>query len=214
MSSKVSRRFFVYGASGHGKVVVDAIHAAGDIVAFLVDDNADKIGCPYYNIDVLSSAALAAQRTSADFGVVAIGNNATRQRIARMLVGMALPFGVVVHPHACVAASASLGCGTAIFAGAVINSDASIGEHAIINTLASVDHDCSIGDFSHIAPGVRLCGGVVVGESVLMGVGSVVVPGVSIGSGAIVGAGAVVTRDVPAGATVAGNPARILEQRE
>jgi maltose O-acetyltransferase len=37
-----------------------------------------------------------------------------------------------------------------------------------------------------------------------------VLPGVTIGRDAIIGAGSVVTRDVPDGATVAGNPARLL----
>lgn len=44
-----------------------------------------------------------------------------------------------------------------------------------------------------------------------VGAGAVVLPGIRIGRDAMVGAGAVVTRDVPAGATVVGNPARILE---
>ncbi len=38
----------------------------------------------------------------------------------------------------------------------------------------------------------------------------VILPGVTIGEAAIVGAGAVVTKDVPAGATVVGNPARVV----
>ena len=42
-----------------------------------------------------------------------------------------------------------------------------------------------------------------------IGSGATILPGVSIGAGAIVGAGSVVTKDVPAGATVFGNPARI-----
>jgi acetyltransferase-like isoleucine patch superfamily enzyme len=43
-----------------------------------------------------------------------------------------------------------------------------------------------------------------------IGAGATILPGVKIGAGAMVGAGAVVTGDVPAGATVVGNPARLL----
>jgi acetyltransferase-like isoleucine patch superfamily enzyme len=46
-----------------------------------------------------------------------------------------------------------------------------------------------------------------------IGTGAVILPGVTVGRGAIVGAGAVVTCDVPAGAVVAGVPARVLRQR-
>ena len=42
-----------------------------------------------------------------------------------------------------------------------------------------------------------------------IGAGAVILPGIRIGRAAMVGAGSVVTRDVPAGATVVGNPARI-----
>ena len=49
-----------------------------------------------------------------------------------------------------------------------------------------------------------------VGRNVWIGAGALILPGVTVGDDAIVGAGAVVTRDVPAGATVVGNPARLL----
>jgi UDP-2-acetamido-3-amino-2,3-dideoxy-glucuronate N-acetyltransferase len=44
-----------------------------------------------------------------------------------------------------------------------------------------------------------------------IGAGAAVLPGVTIGEGALIGAGAVVTRDVPAGETWVGNPARRIE---
>jgi len=47
-----------------------------------------------------------------------------------------------------------------------------------------------------------------IGSDVWIGGGAVIVPGVTIGDGAVIGAGSVVTRDVAAGQTVTGNPAR------
>jgi maltose O-acetyltransferase len=47
-----------------------------------------------------------------------------------------------------------------------------------------------------------------IGANVWIGSGAIILPGVTVGDDAIVGAGSVVTRDVPAGATVVGNPAR------
>ena len=43
-----------------------------------------------------------------------------------------------------------------------------------------------------------------------IGTGAILLPGVTVGEGAVVGAGAVVTKDVPPGAVIAGNPAKVL----
>lgn len=77
-----------------------------------------------------------------------------------------------------------------------------------------------------MVPSARTEGGEIQGESdwevtpthiskdASIGAGAVIRPGVTIGEKALVGAGAVVTRDVPPGAVVVGNPAKILRYKK
>lgn len=53
----------------------------------------------------------------------------------------------------------------------------------------------------------------VIEDNVELGAGCIIIGDITVGRGAVVGAGAVVTKDVPAGATVVGNPARILPEK-
>lgn len=65
---------------------------------------------------------------------------------------------------------------------------------------------------SGIRHGQGKCAPIVIEDDVFIGARAIVLKGVTIGKGAIVGAGAVVTKDVPAGARVAGNPARVISR--
>lgn len=210
----MGRAMFLFGASGHAKVVLDAARLQGDQVLGLFDDDASLtgktlLGCPV--IGGRSELLAWCAQNAVTAGLVSIGHNATRGEIAAWLRASGLELISVIHPRATVAESARLGPGSVVMAGAVINADAVVGNNCIVNTGASVDHDCVIGDDVHIAPGCRLCGNVAVGEGALLGAGSVVIPGVRIGPRATIGAGSTVIGDVPAGVTVAGSPARVLK---
>lgn len=71
-------------------------------------------------------------------------------------------------------------------------------------------------DLHPLAPGIRHgvgeCRPILIEDDVFIGARAIILKGVTIGKGAIVGAGAVVTKDVPSGARVAGNPARIISR--
>lgn len=191
---------YLYGASGHAKVIIDLLEAEGIAIDALYDDHASAT-------DLFGYPILRPERVEGPL-IVGIGDNAVRKRIAERLT---CTFGSAVHPSAVVSPRASIGEGTVVMQGAVIQSDARIGRHCIVNTGATVDHDCVVGDFAHISPNASLCGNVHVGEGTQIGAGSVVVPGIRIGRWSLVCAGSVVTRDLPDGCIAAGNRCKIIK---
>jgi sugar O-acyltransferase (sialic acid O-acetyltransferase NeuD family) len=113
----------------------------------------------------------------------------------------------LIHPTAIIAPSATLGEGCVVQAGATISSCTTLGRSVKVNTGANVTHDAVVGDFVSIAPGAIILGRCRIGTGVYIGGNATILPGISVGDRAMVGAGSVVTRDVPADATVCGNPA-------
>ncbi|HEY3800380.1 MAG TPA: NeuD/PglB/VioB family sugar acetyltransferase [Caulobacteraceae bacterium] len=145
-----------------------------------------------------------------DFVVSAAGPERRQVCLAVLAAGGALPR--LAHPAASISPSASLGVGVIVSAGAVVQQDARIGRFTVLNTACSIDHDNNVGESCSIAPGVHTAGGVTIGDNCFIGLGALIINRLTVGRGATVGAGAVVVRDVPEGATVVGNPARVLER--
>lgn len=114
----------------------------------------------------------------------------------------------IVSSGADVAPSTELGRGVVIATGVVVTVDTTIGAASMLNLNVTVGHDTRIGEACMVNPSANLSGGVTVEDGVLIGTGAHILEGVRIGARARVGAGAVVTRDVVAGATVVGIPAR------
>jgi acetyltransferase-like isoleucine patch superfamily enzyme len=86
-----------------------------------------------------------------------------------------------------------------------------IGAYVCVNDgvkLLTASHDISTPTWPHVkAP-------IIIEDYAWIATNAIILPGVTIGRGAVVGAGAVVSKSVPAGAIVAGNPAKeILKKR-
>lgn len=190
------KRIAVFGAGGHGKVVVDAIERnAGLEVACVADDSPQPGATLLGHVVAGGRETLLSRRDVIDGVIVAIGDNRVRMEVARWLVVQGFELQSVVHPAAAVAPSAMIGVGTLVMPGAVVNAEARIGDNAIINTGAIVEHDCEVDAGAHVAPGAVLCGGACVGAGTLVGAGAVVLPGVKVGAALLIKAGTVVARN-------------------
>lgn len=199
----------IYGAGGHGKVVLDAAIEAGWVVDCLVDDAPP--GEELLGIRILNTATLDWQAKASCSFIVGVGTNVTRARLFGRLVRLGMKAATICHPGSVLSRRCILGQGVFVAAGAVIGVGSAVGDDVILNTSASVDHDCRIGDHVHICPGVHLAGEVRVGDYSMVGTGASVLPGVCVGAHCVIGAGAVVNRDIPDCSVAVGVPARVIK---
>lgn len=210
---RISETYYLIGAGGHAKVVLDALLSSGKNVGGCYDSNPALTGREVLaGIRVLGNLDDAERDIGiADLCVIAIGEN----RVRRKLDGCpGVTYGKVISTSAVIGGGVEICEGTMILPSATINVDSRIGRQVILNTSCSVDHDCVIGDYAHLAPGCALGGNVMVGEGSFLGVGVRVIPGVRIGRWSVIGAGAVVTKDLPDNCTAVGVPAKIIKTRE
>ena len=85
-----------------------------------------------------------------------------------------------------------------------------VGEAAVIGDDCTIYQGVTLGGTS-LAKGAKRHP--TLGRGVIIGAGAQVLGGFTVGEGARVGSNAVVVKEVPAGATAVGNPARILQQQ-
>jgi sugar O-acyltransferase (sialic acid O-acetyltransferase NeuD family) len=204
-------RIAVVGAGGHGRVALDClrVRSGGDLDLAFFDDRWEEVR-EVDGVEVVGP--LEALYEAPEWGLVfvAVGDNATRQRIAESLVRRGRRLVTIVHPHTAISPRATIGEGTIAVAGSVVNAGARVGRCVILNTLSSVGHDCVAEDFAQIASGVSLGGGAVIGCGAFLGIGAKVVPLARIGAWSVVGAGSVVLGDLPARSFCHGTPARVV----
>lgn len=198
---------YLYGASGHAKVIIDILNKRGIIIEGVYDDDSSKVRL--LDMSVLH-VTQEIESIDGQF-IISIGNNRIRKNVSQF---HSLGYSTVTHPTSNIDENVICGYGTVAMASSVVNASSIIGNHVIINTAAVVEHDCSIGDFTHISPKACLCGGVVLGEGTHIGAGAVVLPGVTIGKWCIIGAGTVVLNDIPSYSVAVGNPSRIIRMVE
>ncbi|MGL4935869.1 MAG: 2,3,4,5-tetrahydropyridine-2,6-dicarboxylate N-acetyltransferase [Cetobacterium sp.] len=127
-----------------------------------------------------------------------------------------------IEPGAIIRDKVKIGDNAVIMMGAVINIGAEIGEETMIDMNVVLGGRAIVGKRCHIGAGTVLAGvieppsatPVIIEDDVVIGANAVVIEGVRVGKGSVVAAGAIVIKDVPVGAVVAGNPAKIIKLKD
>ena len=213
------KRFAIYGASGCGRGVMPLARqqlqqSEGPLWELVFVD--DEPPAPVLNGHrVLTYAEWMVEPAESRHISLAIANSAVREKLAARCLADEVQFFDVKAANVVVLDNVKTGLGVVLCPFVTLTSNIRIGQQFHANIYCYVAHDCLIGDFVTFAPGVHCNGNVVIEDHAYIGSGAVIKQGepgqpLVIGKGAIVGMGAVVTRNVLAGTTVVGNPAKLF----
>lgn len=208
----------IFGASGHGSVVLDCIEkeAKYNVVGFV--DSFEEKGTHVNGYSVLGSEydlPFLIEKYQLLGGIIAIGDNSTRNLVVERILKIAPEFHYVsaVHPNAQLGKNVQIGIGSVVMPGVTINANALIGNHCILNTNSSLDHDGFMSSFSSLAPNVCVGANFILGKGSAICLGTNIIENITIGEYTVVGAGSLVVGNITDHVLVYGAPAKIIKKR-
>ena len=141
----------------------------------------------------------------------ALGDVNFKKQYAEIILNKGGEFISLVHPTAIIGNNVKWGKGCIIGAYANLSSDTRLGDFVTFSIKAGMGHDSTIGDFSHIGGMTNISGFVTIGSLVTVHPCCNITPHRNIADNAVIGTSSVVLRNVKAGTTVFGNPAKKIE---
>ncbi|WP_218673562.1 acetyltransferase [Pseudomonas sp. ABC1] len=209
------KRLYIIGAGGWGREVLVLLQDHTDydrewMLAGFLDTRPhmlDDIDCGFSIV----GNPLSHQPQEDDIFVCAVGLPKGRQQFVCPILNKGGEFPALHDaPQGWISVRVRIGRGAILSHRVQVSPDVHIGDFANIHSATIISHDVCIGDYAQIGAMVFIGGGAQIGDQAIVYPNATIIPGVSIGKGATVGAGSVVVKDVPAGVTVFGNPARII----
>lgn len=142
-----------------------------------------------------------------------LGSVPARRKFVEQAEAIGFEFATLADPSCRISKYATVGRGCYLRPDTLVMNHCRVGDHCSLMSRVTLTENVNVGEGSFISSAVTVAGSCEIGKGVFIGVGAVLSDHVKVGDGAVIGAGAVVIRDVPAGATVVGNPAREIRPK-
>ncbi|MCD6659096.1 MAG: acetyltransferase [Lentimicrobium sp.] len=204
----------IIGAGTYGQVYASYLAESNlyKVIGFL-DDDVNKIGSVVHGIRVLGAVTmlneLLMELPCSVF--VPIGNNITRETILNKARGLGYKTPSYIHSSCQVHSTVTVGESVYMLPASNIMPHTVIEDNVMISMGVNVAHHTRLGRCSFYSQGANVGASIDIEPYAFAGIGCTIMTGISrVGRNAVIGAGAVVIKDIPDGAVVVGNPARIL----
>ena len=213
------KNILIFGASGHGSVILDIVESEGRYQPVGFIDSYKQKGTLKNGYEILGTEfdlPYLIEKWNIYGGIVALGDNWLRAQLVKRVEKIAPGFRFVsaVHPTAYIGRDVRIAEGTAIMPRTVVNANSRVGKHCILNTGSVLEHDGRMENYSSLAPRVCTGGKVSLGYCSAISMGVNIIENIAIGAHSVVGAASLVLHDLPGNVLAYGSPAKIIRTRK
>ena len=208
----------IIGAGTQGQVYASYMKEAGVNLIGFVDDNDEIQNTEVIGIPVIGKYqdlfSIKFKEKIQDV-YCPIGVNKVRMEYLSALKKEGYEIPNFIHHTVSIAPDVVLGEAVYMLAGNIVMPHTTIGNYIMINMDSTIAHHVTVEDGVFMSSGVNIGALINVRERAYIGMGVTAMTGVKeIGRDCLLGAGTVIIRDVPANATVVGNPGRVIKNKE
>lgn len=202
----------IVGAGTYGQVYAEYLKEEYEIMGF-IDDAANLHNTEIKGIKVLGDFNFLLENFSKDTNVfIPIGNNKVRVELLNKVIKSGFKTPNFIHKNTLIHSSVKIGKCVYILPGTQIMPLTEIKDFVLISMGVNIAHHTVIEQGGFFSQGSNIGASIHFKEKVFCGIASTVMTGVKeVGINSLIGAGAVIIKDVPDGATVVGNPGKIIK---
>ncbi|WP_070485771.1 acetyltransferase [Weeksella sp. HMSC059D05] len=210
----MKEKAIIVGAGTYGQVYSEYLKDEYQIIGF-IDDDLCLRDTEINNIKILGDFEYLLKNIDKSVNVfIPIGNNTVRCNLLQKLMQSGFNTPSYIHPTCNIHKSVKIGKCVYILPNSNIMPLTQLKDFVLISMGVNIAHHTIIEEGCFFSQGSNIGANIHFEKNVFCGIASTVMTGVKkVGTDSFIGAGAVIIKDVPDGATVVGNPGRIIKQK-